>query len=75
MCELQLEYWVPTKSGDKSKSSLSKETLKGYFKYIQVIREKSSFRLIAVTKEKRGKSELFYSLVLLLREWCHLELF
>ncbi|XP_067938741.1 phosphofurin acidic cluster sorting protein 2-like [Watersipora subatra] len=55
LCELQLEYWVPTKSGDKSKSSLSKETLKGYFKYIQVIREKSSFRLIAVTKEKRGK--------------------
>ena len=60
-CELQLEYWVPNKSGDKSKTSLSKETLKGVFKYIQVIREKTSFRLIAVTREKRGKSKWRYS--------------
>lgn len=60
-CELQLEYWVPNRSGDKSKSALTKETLKGFFKFIQVKREKSSFRLIAVTREKRGKSRLFFS--------------
>ena len=64
-CELQIEYWVPNRSssstagGDKSKNPLTKETLKGYFKFVQVIREKSSFKLVAATREKKGKSMLY----------------
>lgn len=62
-CELQIEYWVPNRAssaGDKPKNPLNKETLKGYFKFVQVTREKSSFKLLAATREKKGKSRLTF---------------
>lgn len=61
--ELQLEYWVANRApsaGDKAKNALTKETLKGYFKFVQITRGKSSFKLVAATREKKGKSKYAY---------------
>lgn len=70
---------MPSKSGDKSKN-LTKETLKGLFKYVQVVREGNSFTLTAVTREKRTKSKyisvlynvlyMFVSAIILYSKYC-----
>lgn len=53
-CELQLDFWF---KGDKAK--LNKDSLKGFFKYIQIQRDRNTFRLNAAMREKKAKCEIY----------------